>query len=266
MSWLSSIPDVVWAALGASGLTLLGVFVQLRHDAKQRDKERQMRLRRDVYLPAAEQLTATISYIAKLPNVDLDNQGEMEPISGFMSGAAKIIIIGSDETVAATNVLVGKLSSIVVQLMSKKLPLIRLRYEIKALERIVADCEARMQRALTDMKGLNFNKESDQSLWKLVNSDFDRAQQDSEKYRNELDTKWDQYMKMSCDMLVECIESSRQIQDLVTPALIAIRKELNLPFDREGYQELIENVNREGRQAFDKFVAELKKDVDIAKA
>jgi hypothetical protein len=266
MSCLSSIPDVVWAALGGSGLTLLGVFVQLRHDAKQRNNERQMRLRRDVYLPAAEQLTATIGYVAKLPNVDLDNQGEMEPISGFMSAAAKINIIGSNETIAATNALVGKVSSVVLQLMPKKLPLVKLKHEIKVYEKIVTDCEARTQRALADMRALNFSKESDQGLWKLVKSDFERAQQDSEKYRNELATKWDQYMKLFCDMLIECVECSKQIQDFITPALIAIRKELRLPFDQEQYRKLVEQVNREGKQAFDNFVAELKKDIKVPKA
>jgi len=266
MYWLTSIPDVVWAAIGGSALTLLGVFMQLKYDSKQKDKERQMILRREVYLPAAEKFAATIDYIARLPNVDLDEQGKLEPISGFMSAASKINIVGSNETIAATNALVGKISSIITQLMSKKLPLIKLKYEIKTLEKIADDCQEKMQRALTDMRALNFSKESDKGLWQLVKSDFDMAQQDSEKYRNELSMKQNQYMKLTCDMLVECIEVSGQIQGLVMPLLIAIRNELKLPFDQKRYLKLVEQINREARQSFDKFVAELKKDIDVQKA
>lgn len=262
INWLTSIPDVVWAAIGGSGLTLLGVFVQMRHDAKQRNKEREMSLRRDVYLPAAEQLAAAINYLAKLPNVDFDEQGKMEPIQGFIAAATKINVIGSDETIAASNVLVGKLNSLIVQLMSKKIPLIKLKYEIKTLEKIAEDCQARRQAALTDMKSLNFKKETDQGLWQLVQSQFASAQEDAVKYQDELAKKRDMWMKLTCNLLVECVENTGQIQNFVTPVLVAIRKELKLPLDQERYRKIIEQIGQEGKKTFDKFIADIKRDVD----
>ena len=61
MELAMSIPDVVWAAVIAAGITLLGVFLQnissrrqvkaqLKHDAIQRDRERQMNIRQDVFV------------------------------------------------------------------------------------------------------------------------------------------------------------------------------------------------------------------------
>lgn len=262
MNWLASIPHVVWAAVGASTITLLGVFAQLKHDAKQRNIEREMKLRRDVYLPAAEHLATAIGYIAKLPNVDFDTQGEMAPIQSFIASAAKINVIGGDETIAATNILVGKFNSLVVQLMSKKLPLIKLKHEIKTLEKITENCQARRDAALADMKSLNFNKETDQGLWQLVQSQFSSAQEDETKYQDELAGKRDSWMKLTCDMLIECVKAGGQIQDFVTPVLLSIRKELDLPLDQERYRKIVEQIGQEGKQAFDEFITEIKRDVD----
>jgi hypothetical protein len=59
------LPEVVWAAIISSLIAWFGVFLQnrnetkrnklrLEHDAIQRDKEREMGLRREVYLGAKE--------------------------------------------------------------------------------------------------------------------------------------------------------------------------------------------------------------------
>ena len=79
ITWLTSIPHVVWAAIIASGLTIFGVtlanrankkclILQLNHDAQQKDKEREMQLRRDVYIEAAEAIAEAIKDIQSLPN------------------------------------------------------------------------------------------------------------------------------------------------------------------------------------------------------
>ena len=265
-NWFVSIPDVVWAAIGGSALTLFGVFLQLVHDGKQRNRERELNLRRDVYLPAAEEFAATVSYIVRLPNIDLDEQGKMEPVPGFMKIAAKINIVGSNETIVATNTLVSKIDSVFVPLMSKKLPLAKLKSEIKVLEKIVDDCQTRAQKAIFDMRSLTFNKESDQSILQLVKSDFERAQKDSEKFGNELSIKRDQHIKMTCDMSVECLEATMQIQRFFVPLLIAIRKELKLPFDPKKCLKPLEQINREAREPLDKFIRDITKDIDAKKS
>jgi hypothetical protein len=263
INWLVSIPDVVWAAIGGSGLTLLGVFIQLRHDAKQRNKEREMSLRRDVYLPAAEQIAAAINYLAQISNSNFDEQGKMEPIHNFIAIVAKINVVGSDETVIASNILVGKFNSLFAHLMSKKLPIIKLKYEIKTLEKMAEYCQARQQIALADMKSLNFNKETDQGLWKLVQTQFEQAQKDSSKYQDELAKKRISLAKLSFDMLDECVKVGEQIQNFIIPVLIAIRKELKLPLNQKRYKEIIEQVRQDGKRTFDTFIADIKKDVDI---
>ena len=62
--FIESVPDVVWAAVIASIITLSGVIaanisntnrlkLQLGHDSREKEKDRKMTLRREVYLQAA---------------------------------------------------------------------------------------------------------------------------------------------------------------------------------------------------------------------
>ena len=166
INWLRSVPDVVWAALMGSALTLLGVFLQLLYQGRQRNRDRELSLRRDVYLPAMESLTAALDYIVKLPNTNREEQELIEGVPSLMNAVAKINIVGSDETVAQTNVLLSRYSSVVMQLMSKKMPLIKLRFQIDTLDKIAKDCQVRQEAALADMRALNFNKETDSALCK----------------------------------------------------------------------------------------------------
>jgi hypothetical protein len=219
-------------------------------------------LRRDVYLPAAEQMAAAIGYLMQIANADFDEQGKMVPIHDLLSITAKINVVGSDETVRVSNILVGKFNSLFVHLMSKKIPIIKLKCEIKTLEKMAEDCQARRQIALADMKSLNFNKETDQGLWKLVQTQFAQAQEDSSKYQDELAKKRISLAKLSFDMLDECVKIGGQIQNFMTPLLIAIRKELKLPLNQKRYKEIIAQVGQEGKQAFDTFIGDIKKDVD----
>ena len=77
---LETIPAAVYAATTASTITLIGLSLQNRgeskrnferlvHDARQRDREREMTLRRDVYLEAAEAMAQAQEYLAGFTNV-----------------------------------------------------------------------------------------------------------------------------------------------------------------------------------------------------
>src|ERR1035438_3295871 len=71
-----TLPTIIVAALMGSALTLLGVFLQnlfenyrnnkkLKHEAGQKNRDREMTLRRDVYLEAASEMARAARYIAK---------------------------------------------------------------------------------------------------------------------------------------------------------------------------------------------------------
>ncbi len=50
-------------------LALIPVWLQLRHATKERERERQMALRRDVYLLAMQQIAKMLDYLEDVPVV-----------------------------------------------------------------------------------------------------------------------------------------------------------------------------------------------------
>ena len=108
ITWLISVPDIIWAAIAASGITLLGVNLanrsnrkclkmQLTHTANENDKERKMSLHREVYLSAAKNIGQELTYLG-----DFYNTNAVIP-KGYYEAIKQIDVIGSDETIAALN-------------------------------------------------------------------------------------------------------------------------------------------------------------------
>src|SRR5215213_11494982 len=72
--FLDNIPDsilgVIIGSLLAFGGTSVATFFQLRHDAKQRERDRKMQLRRELFLEAAEGAPGP-EYFIKVANPDV---------------------------------------------------------------------------------------------------------------------------------------------------------------------------------------------------
>src|SRR3546814_17485477 len=106
---LTQIPNVVWAALLASGLTLLGVMLsnwsntkrlikQLSHDSNEKERDRINALRKDVYLRAAEEAAKVSSYLGKIPQLDQSKENIADGLSEFFGVAAKLQLVSQPET------------------------------------------------------------------------------------------------------------------------------------------------------------------------
>lgn len=119
---LAEIPGSVWGAIGGALLTLIPVIVsnhhsrkqqaqqqefdrrqqaqQLEFESRERQRERQVSLRRDVYLPAADALIGMVGAMGKM--LGLDPSSAEEIITGahaFGAAITRIQMVASAETV-----------------------------------------------------------------------------------------------------------------------------------------------------------------------
>lgn len=147
--------DVVWAAIIASALTTGGVFLtnrhsrkqqqealkqdslqhiaSLAHDAEQRDKERKMSLRREVYLPAADAIYKSQSLLMQLLNLDMSEQEVAPLLSTELTFINKALVVGSDKTIQAVHSVQHELSVTFMDLVFKRLRLINRKHLIASL-------------------------------------------------------------------------------------------------------------------------------------
>lgn len=97
---VSASAGLVGALIGALA-ALTASWFQNRHDAKQRERERLMGLRRDVYLEAAEGIAGAPLYMVGFANADVPIES-LEPLLNSKPGwQTKLHAVASLETISA---------------------------------------------------------------------------------------------------------------------------------------------------------------------
>lgn len=137
--------DVMWVAFTAL-LTFGSVYLTnwhagnqqrraLVHDAEQRDKERKMSLRREVYLPAADAIYKSQSLLMQLLNLDMSEQEVAPLLSTELTVINKALVVGSDKTIQAVHSVQYELSVTFMDLVFKRLRLINRKHLIASHEK-----------------------------------------------------------------------------------------------------------------------------------
>ncbi|MFB0552890.1 MAG: hypothetical protein ACETWQ_06190 [Phycisphaerae bacterium] len=114
---VKAIPEYVWILLGvliAGVLPWIGIYLQLRHDSRERQKERNMSLRRDVYMSLAEKIGQLLFHLSNFYQVDIPSPDEYTEVM------TQIDVIGNKETIRAANEFNDQLSIALYELIPEK--------------------------------------------------------------------------------------------------------------------------------------------------
>ena len=267
--WLAQIPSIVYAAIIASLITLFGVslsnrsahkrlITQLSIESKERQQEREINLRKDVYLKTAEELTRAQQYIGSLASSDLASlTNQHKNIEGFFSSTSKIHIVGSDETIKAVVDVTKKFTTAMLQIMVKSMPLHDLKSDIDILSGLIDDYSSKREKCLNEITAFNLSGNRDQELWGKLQGNFDFLQEEIRGYVEERSAKWEKHNGYQRELMIKCMKEALELAELLVPAVISIRKELNLPFDENGYIELMKNQSSEAESVIKQFLSEV---------
>ena len=196
--FIKSIPDVVWAAISASALTIVGVLLsnrsstkrlklQLLHDAQEKEKDRKNDLRRDVYLKAAEEITNALQYIATLFEHDISKVNIGLGFKGLSVAVYQANLIASPETVNALNAFMTGYVESFFKLIPYLIPLQKLRTDINILNQTYENHSANVKKLLQEMEESNKIGQIDQLTW--INKMFEFNQSECEKISKERNLK-----------------------------------------------------------------------------
>ena len=210
ITFLRSIPDVVWSALIASILTLSGVLIsnrshtkrlriQLQHDAAEKAMERTATLRREVYLHAAEELTKANSYLGSLSQVDLTKTNVAAGLQGFLAAAAKLQLFAEPKTALLVNLLVSAYGELLLSLMARLLPLQKARTDIALNDDLYNKAQVNVSRVLSEMAKFNESAQVDETIFSALNRAFDSYQGQADKYASTRSASWNQFNHLNID-------------------------------------------------------------------
>lgn len=250
---LESVPVLFYAATTASFITLLGIGLQnraesirnmarLTHDALQRDREREMALRRDVYLRAAEAMAQAQEYLAGFANTEISAQQHESMIKGVGSDLNKVHIVGSLATVQAIVEANQFFVSAVADLSIRKLPVQQLARETELEQTAIDSAIARRDEALAGMKEMSRSTNTDghARLWELQNRIFNDEQADIDAALTRKEELQGHFSQQQMELLRLSAQAGLEFGRLVTKANLAIRRELELPLEAEEYLSLMQ--------------------------
>ncbi len=269
LSYLRKIPDAVWAAILASILTLSGVLLtnrgnnkrllaQLNHDAEERSRERQMSLRREVYLLAVEAITKAYSILMELPLADLQTESWKAEVNSISKALAKVHVVGSDETVSSSTQFSSSFSKAFLELTQKKLPLDQLKLRLNILANLIDKSSEEKDRCIALMKEFNLKGLTDQRLWDTIQHNYDFENQQASQYINEQTAILQQYNDLLIELTMNCYQKCIELGYLLVPALCSMRAEMDIPINIEQYRELIERTRAEMEKSISAFIENVK--------
>lgn len=267
--FLHSVPVAVYAAFTASTITLAGLWLQnrgesarnverLTHDASQRDREREMTIRRDVYLKAAEALAHAQDYLAGLANVDVSPQQQQTIIKGVGADLNKVHIVGSMPTVQAIVAANQFFAQAVSHLSLRRLPMQEITRAMEMQDAIIESAIARRDEALTTMKEMNRSGADNSKAWDVQHKIFHEEQRaigaafaEKERLQQELAQYQAKFLKRSA-------QAGLELGWLVVKANLAIRRELELDLDADEYLHLMQQSHAKLGDELDRFYQTIK--------
>jgi hypothetical protein len=248
---IKSVPDVIWSAIVASGITLFGVMLsnrsnnsrlklQLNHDASEKAKEKISSLRREVYLKAIEDIEVATLHISNLVNRDLTNLNLTSEIQVITGSIEKLRLVSEPKT----SILVGDLGVEFGALFLKLLPRLAVvqdaKIDIEINNSLHESSSAEVSRVIRGMNKLNEEGRQDELAFQTLQSSYEFNSSQAQKYSDAralaykaLDVGLREYSTM-------LFPEMKELSKVKLKVFVAIREDLGIACDVADFQRQLE--------------------------
>ena len=131
---IEKIPATFWGVVVGSFFTITGVLltnrsntnrlrIQLDHDREIKKEERELTLRKEIYLAAAEAISSGIQMIGSIANLNVSYDKLMESFSEKAPAIAKVNVIANEDTIKALTAFMEELTSGLLRLSHQRIKL-----------------------------------------------------------------------------------------------------------------------------------------------
>lgn len=266
--YVELIPSQFWAVVAGAGFSILGValtnsasqkrlFAQFEHEIKSKRLDREMALRKDVFLAAAEAISSGIDVIGRFANFDIPNGGVTQPYLDKLPSIAKVHVIGQTPTVLAVTKFTSHLGALFVELFAQRHALMNQLDEIRMLDDQVSQFGKERDKILEMMKQCNIEGLSDQRKWAVLQQNFDLEQRRIEEFLTKRFDLAADLQPKHMDFMRQCISHSAELGAMVVPLLAAVREELELPLDMNAYGQVMTESYVAQQEAVNAFIKKL---------
>ena len=211
---------------------------QLTHDSEQRERERAMSLRREVYLEAAAALSHTSTVIGRLADIYNDQKALAEDFAADLAKIGKVHIVGSAQTVQAIMNYLNVVGPSFAELVAKRVPLTIRKSAIDLESAFMDTAMAERKRFTAMMQQLNLDGVRDDAKWEPIKRQSVIATETYNAHAQSRQTLWSEQLKDTFALAQFAFAVAERVIPLLYPAILSVRSEMDAPLDPEWYATL----------------------------
>ena len=216
-------------------------------------------MRKDIYLSVCEATYAGLTAIGKFSNLDINKENILEEYLDKAAAISKVRIIAREDTIRAVTDVVGEMSSSIIRLTTKRMPLILLQKHLAQLNAQILEFGKERDRWLEAMKQYNLSGTIDPRRWHVMDVNFKFEQQRVHDCQEKMVGAVSSLCAGQLDFTNECVSELCKINETIVPAVMAMRGELGITTQKEEFSRIFsENIGRH-RIMLDKFFEDIKK-------
>jgi hypothetical protein len=252
MQWPEGYIAALWAIGGvvsAGGIALLSVWLsnknsrrqlgmQLVADKQQRERDRSMAVRRDVYIPAAEAISRIQSMISELADFSTDHSVLSRRITADLGSLAKVSVLGTDATVFAISRLTAASMLAYLQLTAVRQKLLQRHGRLKAAL-AARDAAVSQRQQVSELLHQAFKAgNNDPTLLRRLQTQFECDAKAAEARQAEVERLLEEHANEEREVHLRMLEANQKVLRHVPDALIAVRRELELPINEAALRRM----------------------------
>ena len=247
---IRSIPEGIWGVIIGSVLAFGATYVatrrQLRHDASQRERDRLMQLRREVFLEAAEGVAGSGEYFVKLANADLpvSDITAANPKPGWLN---KLYTVASVEAIEAFSRASAYLGSAMFDLIRRRLPIDDVKNRLDAANQQIETMKELQEAIHAAAAAAAAEMATPEILERrqMIGQHWAQVWQESERLGALVSTLLDEKLKLQRQLLEQAMSYSRDYQKQLRKALVALRNDLEMPLDEMRFETIMDQIDAE---------------------
>lgn len=262
---LDAIPASFWGVVVGSFCSIAGVAItnrasdkrlraQFEHERESKTKDREMALRKEVFLSAAEAVASGMNSIGRFANLDIPNDQITQPYVEKAPAISKVHVIANIETILPLAQFTSRLGALYLELFAKRHELINARNAIALVDNQVEQFGKERDRILEMIKQHNIEGVVDQRRWEVLQDNFAFEQNrisDGLAHRAQLTAA---LQPKHLEFMRQCLSHTEQLGAMLIPVLTAVRRELDLPLDEAAYRQAMVESYAQQQQAIDGFI------------
>lgn len=266
-----AIPATFWGVVVGSFFSIASVAIanrasekrlraQFKHERESKTKDREMALRKEVFLSAAEAVTAGMDSIGRFADLDVPNDQVTQPYVEKSLAISKMHVIGRTETIILLGEFTSRLEALYMELYVRRYELMNEKDSIALIDNHIAQFGKERDRILEMIKQYNFEGAVDQRRWKVLQANF-------EIERNRINDGLTQRARLAAtlqakrlEFMRQCLSHNEQLGGRLISVLTAVRRELELPLDEDAYRRAMDESYAHQKKAIDGLIRKLSLD------